>query len=51
MRSAARIGQRIMMLHVGRIHATGTPEEIFKSTDPVVARFVAGVADAKEHVF
>ncbi len=51
MRSAGRIGQRILMLYEGRIHAAGTPEEIFKSTDPEVARFVAGVADAKEHVF
>ena len=51
MRSAARIGQRILMLHEGRIHAGGTPEEIFKSTDPIVRRFVTGVADPKEHVF
>jgi phospholipid/cholesterol/gamma-HCH transport system ATP-binding protein len=51
MRSAARIGQRILMLHEGRIHATGTPEEIFKSADPIVRRFVAGVSDAKEHAF
>jgi phospholipid/cholesterol/gamma-HCH transport system ATP-binding protein len=51
MRSAGRIGQRILMLHDGRIHATGTPEEIFSSTDPVVSRFVNGVADPKEHVF
>ena len=51
MRSAARIGQRILMLHEGRIHASGTPEEIFKSTDPVVQRFVRGVADPKDHVF
>jgi phospholipid/cholesterol/gamma-HCH transport system ATP-binding protein len=51
MRSAGRIGQRILMLHEGRIHASGTPEEIFKSADPIVQRFVNGVADPKEHVF
>jgi phospholipid/cholesterol/gamma-HCH transport system ATP-binding protein len=51
MRSAARIGQRMVMLHEGRIHATGTPEEIFKSTDPVVHRFVNGISDPKEHSF
>lgn len=48
MRSAARIGQRILMLHEGRIHFSGTPEEIFKSKDPIVYRFVNGISDAKE---
>jgi phospholipid/cholesterol/gamma-HCH transport system ATP-binding protein len=43
LRSAAQIGQRILMLHEGRIHATGTPEEILNSTDPVVRRFVQGI--------
>jgi phospholipid/cholesterol/gamma-HCH transport system ATP-binding protein len=51
MRSASRIGQRIMMLHEGRIHFTGTPEETFKSTDPIVHRFVNGISDPKEHYF
>jgi phospholipid/cholesterol/gamma-HCH transport system ATP-binding protein len=51
MRSAARIGQRIVMLHEGRIHANGTPDEIFKSTDPIVHRFVNGISDPKEHNF
>ena len=48
MRSAARIGQRILMLHEGRIHAAGTPEEIFNSADPIVRRFVKGISDPKE---
>jgi len=51
MRSAARIGQRILMLHEGRIHYSGTPEEVFKSTDPVVHHFVSGISDPKEHAF
>jgi phospholipid/cholesterol/gamma-HCH transport system ATP-binding protein len=51
MRSAARIGQRIVMLHEGRIYAGGTPDEIFKSTDPIVHRFVNGISDPKEHDF
>jgi len=51
MRSAGRIGQRILMLHQGRIHFSGTPEETFKSTDPVVHRFVNGISDPKEHNF
>ncbi len=48
MRSAGRIGRRIMMLHQGRIYADQTPEQIFKSTDPIVHRFVNGIADIKE---
>jgi phospholipid/cholesterol/gamma-HCH transport system ATP-binding protein len=45
MRSARRISRRILMLHEGRIYADQTPEEIFKSTDPVIYRFVNGVAE------
>jgi phospholipid/cholesterol/gamma-HCH transport system ATP-binding protein len=49
MRSARRVGQRILMLHEMKIYATGTPEEIFGSRDPVVRRFVEGVSDLKEY--
>src|SRR5579862_5340392 len=35
MRSARRLGQRIMMLHERKIYATGTAEEIFESRDPI----------------
>jgi phospholipid/cholesterol/gamma-HCH transport system ATP-binding protein len=45
MRSARRIGRRILMLHQGRIYADQTPEDIFKSTDPVIHRFVNGIYD------
>lgn len=45
MRSARRVGQRILMLHQGRIYVEGTPEEIFASTDPVVANFVNGISN------
>jgi len=51
MRSARRLGQRIMMLHNQKIYATGTPDEIFNSQDPVVRRFVEGVSDPKELYF
>jgi phospholipid/cholesterol/gamma-HCH transport system ATP-binding protein len=51
MRSAGRIAQRILMLHEGRIHFTGTPEEVFKCTDPVVYQFVNGLSDLEEHKF
>ena len=42
MRSARRLGQRILMLHEKKIYASGTPEEIFRSQDPVVRQFVRG---------
>jgi phospholipid/cholesterol/gamma-HCH transport system ATP-binding protein len=51
MRSAAKIAQRILMLHQGRIYASGTPDDIFRSGDPVVRRFVRGESDPKEHPF
>jgi phospholipid/cholesterol/gamma-HCH transport system ATP-binding protein len=51
MRSTRRLGQRILMLHNQRIYATGTPDEIFDSRDPVVRRFVEGVSDPKELYF
>jgi phospholipid/cholesterol/gamma-HCH transport system ATP-binding protein len=51
MRSARRIGQRILMLYNGRIHFTGTPDEVFQSKDPVVYRFVNGISDPKGHNF
>jgi len=51
MRSARRVGHRILMLHDKRIHASGTPDEIFSSQDPVVRRFIEGVSDPKELYF
>ena len=50
MRTARRVGQRIMMLHDKRIYVTGTPDEIFNTTDPVVYRFVNGISTPKEHL-
>jgi phospholipid/cholesterol/gamma-HCH transport system ATP-binding protein len=51
MRSARRLGQRIMMLHDKKIYATGTPDEFFRSADPVVKQFIDGVSDPKEVYF
>jgi phospholipid/cholesterol/gamma-HCH transport system ATP-binding protein len=48
MRSARRIGHRILMLHEGRIYADQTPDELFKSKDPVIYRFVNGISDLKK---
>src|SRR6185369_3294470 len=45
MRSARRLGQRILMLHDKRIYATGTPDEIFGSRDPIVKQFVDGISE------
>jgi phospholipid/cholesterol/gamma-HCH transport system ATP-binding protein len=47
MRSARRLGQRILMLHEKKIYAAGTPEEIFNSSDPIVRQFVEGVSEVK----
>ena len=51
MRSARRVGQRIVMLHDKRIYAGGPAAEIFASQDPVVRRFIDGVSDPKAHDF
>jgi len=48
MRSARRLGQRILMLHEKRIYATGTPDDIFSSRDPVVKQFVEGTSEEVE---
>jgi phospholipid/cholesterol/gamma-HCH transport system ATP-binding protein len=45
MRSARRLGQRIMMLHDRKIYATGTAEELFQSKDPIVRNFIDGISD------
>lgn len=45
MRSARRVGQRIVMLHEGKIYVEGTPDEIFASTDPIVRKFVNGISE------
>lgn len=48
MRSVRTVAQRVMLLHQGKIYATGTPAELFASGDPVVHRFVNGISDPKE---
>lgn len=45
MASARRISDRILMLHEGVIHADGSTASILGSDDPVVYRFVNGIAD------
>ena len=50
-RSMRRVGNHVMMLHHGVIHANGKPDEIFNSTDPIVHKFVNGIADPKDLEF
>ena len=50
-RSMRRVGNHVMMLHHGLIHANGKPNEIFESTDPIVHKFVNGIADPKDLEF
>jgi phospholipid/cholesterol/gamma-HCH transport system ATP-binding protein len=45
MRSAYHIADRIAMLHEGRIHATGTPDEIQATTDPALRQFIEGSSE------
>jgi len=51
MRSARRVGQRIIMLHNRRVYTQGPSDEVFSSTDPTVRRFIDGVSDAKDTDF
>jgi phospholipid/cholesterol/gamma-HCH transport system ATP-binding protein len=51
MRTAGRVGQRVLMLHERRIYANAAPAEFFASRDPVVRQFADGVADEKEILF
>ena len=42
--SAYKIADRLAMLYEGKIMATGTPEEIKNTKDPVVKQFITGAA-------
>jgi phospholipid/cholesterol/gamma-HCH transport system ATP-binding protein len=47
MRTARRVGNRVLMMHDKVIYASGSPDEFFASQDPVVRQFIDGVADVK----
>jgi len=48
MRSARRIGQRIIYLREGQVYLDAPADEVFNSEDSVVSRFIEGKADLKE---
>jgi phospholipid/cholesterol/gamma-HCH transport system ATP-binding protein len=49
--SAREVGDRIAMLHEGRIYCVDKPEVILGSQDPIVKRFVNGISDASDAIF
>ena len=48
LQSAFTLGDRLVLLHGGRVHAEGSAEELRSSTDPVVRRFLHREADESE---
>ena len=49
--SAREVGDRIAMLHEGRIYCVDEPRVVLESEDPVVKRFVNGISDASDAIF
>jgi phospholipid/cholesterol/gamma-HCH transport system ATP-binding protein len=49
--SAREVGDRIAVLHEGRIYAVDEPKIILESEDPIVKRFVNGISDATDAIF
>ncbi len=45
LQSAYHVGDRLCLLYRGKIYFDGTPEEIQRSTDPVVHQFITASAD------
>jgi phospholipid/cholesterol/gamma-HCH transport system ATP-binding protein len=49
--SAREVGDRIAMLHEGRIYVVDEPKNVLESEDPIVKRFVNGISDASDAIF
>ena len=49
--SAREVGDRIAMLHEGRIYCVAEPKVVLESEDPIVKRFVNGISDASDAIF
>jgi phospholipid/cholesterol/gamma-HCH transport system ATP-binding protein len=48
LQSAFTLGDRLALLHAGRVHAEGPADELRSSSDPVVRRFLHREADESE---
>ena len=49
--SAREVGDRIAMLHEGKIYVVDDPKTVLESNDPIVKRFVNGISDASDAIF
>jgi phospholipid/cholesterol/gamma-HCH transport system ATP-binding protein len=49
--SAREVGDRIAMLHEGKIYIVDEPQVVLESEDPIVKRFVNGISDASDAIF
>ena len=49
--SAREVGDRIALLHEGRIYCVDQPKVVIESQDPIVKRFVNGISDASDAIF
>ena len=49
--SAREVGDRIALLHEGRIYVVDEPKNVLESEDPIVKRFVNGISDASDAIF
>ena len=47
MRSARRVGKRVLLLHDKRIYFDGSPEQLFSSDDPIIYKFVNGISETE----
>ncbi len=47
MRSARRIGKRVLLLHDKKIYFDGSPEQLFSSDDPIIYKFVNGISESE----
>jgi len=48
LKSAMNVGDRVALLHEGKVHVCAPPDEIMASQDPVVLRFFEGYRLAQE---
>jgi phospholipid/cholesterol/gamma-HCH transport system ATP-binding protein len=48
MTSAYMVGERMAMLHQGKILVSGTPNEIQRDPNPIVQHFIKGISEEKE---